>query len=170
MDLLRIAPTVEVNPEQIHGCTPWLAQLLLLFSCNRSVTVDRRRQHVRVANRWLWVWERVRTIPFDRVARIVYRAQGIPSFSPYRYLSSMSSDSCDSAFFLISIAVKDAAEDKRAHEEIMLFTVWEQQPRDIGWIDKLAGLRVDPRRLGDETSGAIVDRLHEFLGVPVASH
>jgi hypothetical protein len=168
--LLRIAPNIEVESDRIHGCTPVLAQLLLLFSCSRSVTVDRRRRHVRVANRWLWFWERVQTIPFDRVARIVYRAQGVPSLSPYRYLSPLSSDLCDSAFFLISIAVKDAAEDKRAHEEIILFTVWEQQPRESGWIDKLAGIRVDPRRIGDETSGAIIGILHEYLGVPVASH
>jgi hypothetical protein len=169
MDLLHIAPDIEVKPDRVSGCTPWLAQLLVLFFYSRSVTVDRRRQHVLVATRWFWVWQAMRTIPFNRIARIIYRAQGIPSLSPSRYLSLRNTDVCDSAIFLISIAVKDAAEDKRAHTELMLFTVWEQQPRERDWIDRLAGIRTNTR-IGDETSGAIVDILHEYLGVPIASH
>ena len=169
MDLLRIAPKIDVKSDRISGCTPWLAQLLVLFFYSRAVTVDRRKQRVIVTTRWFWVWIVERTIPFNRIARIVYRAQGIPSLSPYRYLSARNSDSCDSAFFYISIAVKDAADDRRAHDELELFTVWEQQPRDPDWIDRLAGIR-NNTRIGDETSGAIVDILHEYLGVPVASH
>ena len=169
MDLLRIAPKIDVKSDRISGCTPWLAQLLVLFFYSRAVTVDRRKQRVMVTTRWFWLWIVERTIPFNRVARIVYRAQGIPSLSPYRYLSARNSDSCDSAFFYISIAVKDDADDRRAHDELELFTVWEQQPRDPDWIDRLAGIR-NNTRIGDETSGAIVDILHEYLGVPVASH
>jgi hypothetical protein len=173
MDPLRIAPNIEVQGDRVSGCTPWLAQLLVLFFYCRSVTVDRRRQRVLVTTRWFWILNYSQIIPFDRVARIVYRAQGMPSLSPYRYLRYLSlpnTDVCDSAFFLISIAIKDAAEDRRAHRELILFTVWEQQPRPRDWIDKLAGIRTDNTRIGDETSGTIVDILHEYLGVPIASH
>jgi hypothetical protein len=169
MDPLRIAPNIEVQGDRVSGSTPWLAQLLVLFFYCRSVTVDRGRQRVLVTTRWFWILQFPQSIPFNRVARIIYRAQGMPSLSPYRYLSLRDTDVCDSAFFLISIAIKDAAEDRRAHKELTLFTVWEQQPRQRDWIDKLAGIRTNTR-IGDETSGAIVDILHEYLGVPIASH
>lgn len=143
----------------------------MLFAYCRTVTVDRRRQQVLVSTRWFWFWSRDRTIPFDRVGRIIYWAQELPSLSPWRYLFVLgqSSDIHDSAFFLISLAIKDAPEDRRAHEEITLFSVWEQLPRERDWLDQLAGVR-DTRRVGDETSGAIVALLREYLGVPVASH
>jgi hypothetical protein len=169
MDSLRIAPNIEVQGDRVSGCTPWLAQLLVLFFYKRSVVVDRRRQRVMVTTRWFWILHFPQIIPFNRIARIVYRAQGLPSLSPYRYLSLRNTDVCDSAFFLISIAIKDAAEDRRARRELTLFSVWEQQPRDADWIDKLAGIRMNTR-IGDETPGAIVDILHDYLGVPVASH
>lgn len=168
MDLLRVAPNIEVKPDHIHGCTAWAAQLLVLFAYCRCVTVDRQRQEVLVTTRWFWFWQSSRSIPFERVSRIIYRAQGLPSLSPARFLTS--SDLCDSAFFLISIAVKDAAQDRLAHDELTLFTVWEQQPRERDWIDGLAGVRSSPDRLGDECAGAIVDLLREYLGVPIASH
>jgi hypothetical protein len=168
MDLLRIAPNIEVKPDHIHGCTAFPAQLLVLFAYRRCVTVDRQRQQVLVRTRWFWFWHSSRSIPFDRVSRIIYRAQGLPSLSLARYL--MSSDVCDSAFFLISIAVKDAVKDRHAHDELTLFTVWEQQPRERDWIDKLAGVRSNPDSLGDECAGAIVDLLREYLGVPITSH
>ena len=169
MGLLHIAPKIDVKSDRISGCTPWVAQLLVLFFYSRAVTVDRRRQRVIVTTRWFWIWTVERTIPFNRVARIVYRAQGLPSFSLARYLSLQNSDVCDSAVYYISIAIKDAAEDKRAHTELTLFSVWQQQPRDPDWVDKLAGIRTNTE-IGDETSGAIVDILHEYLGVPIASH
>jgi hypothetical protein len=170
MYLLHLAPKIEVKADHVCGSTPWIVQLLVLFFYSRTVTVDRRRHRVLVATRCFWLWNIERTIAFDRVARIIYRAQGMPSLSTVRYLSLRNTDLCDSAFFFISIAIKDAAEDKRARDELLLFTVWEQQPRDTGWIDRLAGIRADSDRVGDETSGAIVDILHEYLGVPIASH
>ena len=171
MALLRIAPSIEVGSDHIHGCTPWAAQLLVLFSYSRCVTIDRRRQQVVVTTRWFWLWRSERTIPFDRVSRIIYRAQALPSLSPLRYLSLLrDSDTSDSAFFLIAIAIKAAAEDRRSTDELTLFSVWEQQPREDNWVDKLAGIQQNSRSIGDECSGAIVDLLKEYLGVPIASH
>jgi hypothetical protein len=143
----------------------------VLFLYYRSVTVNRRTQHVLVTTRWLWLWLVKRSIPFDRVSRIIYRAQALPSLSPWRYLSLLqNSDVCDSAFFLISIAIKSAATDRRANDELTLFTVWEQQPSASDWVDKLAGIGQNPYRTGDECSTAIVDILHEYLGVPIGPH
>lgn len=170
MSTLSIVPTIEVGPDRLHGRTAFAARALVLFSYCRSVTVDRRRRQVQVTTRWFWLWERSRHIPFERVARIVYRAQGVPALAPSRYLAPLSSDVCDSAFFLISLAIKERIDDKRASDEIALFSVWEQQPRESNWIDRLAGIEASPYRVGDECSGAIIRTLREYLGVPVASH
>jgi hypothetical protein len=171
MALLRIAPNIEVGSDRVHGCTPWVAQLLVLFLYSRCVTINRRSQQVLVATRWFWFWQSERTIPFNRVSHIIYRAQAVPSASPFRYLSLLpNSGTSDSAFFLIGIAIKAAAEDRRSSDELTLFSVWEQQPRERNWVDRLAGIDQDSRSTGDECSGAIVDILHEYLEVPIASH
>jgi hypothetical protein len=169
MGLLRVAPRIDVHSDQIRGCTALAAQFLVLFAYARYVTIDRHRQRVTVTIRLLWLWKVEHIIPFDRVHRIIYRAQGVPSFSPWRYLLLQTSDVIESAFYYISIGVKAAAEDKHAREELALFSVWEQQPRAPDMFDKLAGVRTDPYAIGDEASGAIVDLLREYLGVPIAS-
>jgi len=170
MSFLRVAPKIDVRVDQIQGCTALPARLLVLFAYCRYVTIDRGRQVVKVTVQWFWLWKVERTIPFDRVGRIIYRAQGVPSLSPRRYVFGQGTDVCDSAFFLISIAIKATADERHAREELALFSVWEQQPREPDWIDKFAGVRTHPNRVGDETSGAIVEVLHEYLGVPIASH
>ena len=172
MGLLHIAPKIDLNSDQIQGSTPLAAQFLTLFAYCRTVTVDRAKQQVVVTTRWFWYWSVRRTIPFDRVGRIIYRAQGLPSLSPMRYVTAYlrGADLFDSAVFVISIAIKDSADDRRARNELMLFSVWAQQPRASDWIDKFAGVRVDPYQVGDEAAGAIVDLLRDYLGVPIASH
>lgn len=170
MGLLRVAPKIEIGLDQVRGATPWLARLVVLFAYNRSVVIDRRRQLVLVATCWFWFWESTRTIPFERVGRIIYRAQGLPSLAPMRYLSVRNWDLYDSAFFLIAIAIKSTPEDKYARDELTLFSVWEQQPRELDWLDRLTGVRNDSYSIGDESAGAIVDILREYLRVPIASH
>lgn len=169
MSLLSVAPRIDVQSDQIRGCTALAAQLLVLFAYARYITVDRRRQRVVVAIRWLWLWKIERIIPFERVDRIIYRAQGVPSFSPLRYLLLQTTDVIESAFYYISLGVKETVDDKHAREEVALFSVWEQQPRAPDMFDKLVGVRIDPSAIGDEASGAIVDLLREYLRVPIAS-
>jgi hypothetical protein len=169
MDVLRVAPTIDVETDRLHGCTPLLARLMWLFSYGRCVTVNRRLQQVIVSTQWLWFWRGVRVIPFAKVSRIIYRAQALPSLSLWRYLSLDESGTSDSAFFLISLAIKGDAPEN-AWTEVALFTVWEQQPREPGLLDRLAGIRQNPYRTGDESSRAIVEILHDYLGVPISSH
>lgn len=172
MTLLHVAPKIDLNTHQIHGSTALAAQFLMLFAYCRTVTVDRAKQQIVVTTQWFWLWSFRRIIPFDRVGRIIYRAQGLPSLSPMRYVTAslLGSDLFDSAIFMISIAVKDSADDRRARSELRLFSVWEQQPRASDWLDKLAGVHVDPYQVGDETACAIVKLLREYIGVPIASH
>ena len=168
MGLLHVTPRIEVDGDRVFGNTAWTAQLLVLFAYRRSVLIDRRRQHVRVTTRWFWLWEREQVIPFARVSRIIYRAQGLPSLSLTHYLS-LRGDVCTSAFFLIAIAIKEQPEDKHARDELTLFSVWEQQPRELDWLDRLAGVRDNASYIGDERAGAIVDILREYLQVPIAT-
>lgn len=160
MNHLYLAPSFEVTAHRLHGCTPWLARLLWLLSYCRCVTVDRRLGRMTIATRRLWLWRTVRRIRLDQVSRIVYRAQALPSLNPLRYLSFNDSDASDSAFFLISLALKDSA------DELPLFTIWEQQPRDADWLDELAGLRAVPE-VGDEAAGRVVELLHKYIGAPI---
>ena len=161
MNHLYLAPTFKISAGRLHGCTHWLARLLWLFSYCRCVTVERRLRRLTISTRRLWLWRKDRRIRFDQVLRIVYRAQRIPSLNVLRYLSLSDSDTSDSALFLISLALKDT------DEELALFTVWEQQPRDSDWLDVLSGNRTVPD-IGDEAAGAIVELLQQYIGVPVA--
>jgi hypothetical protein len=170
MGLLHVAPRIEVNGDRVSGSTAWMAQLLVLFVYCRSVLIDRRRQHIRVTTRWFWLWQDERVIPFARVSRIIYRAQALPSLSLTHYLSLRSGDVCTSAFFLIAIAIKEHPDDKHARDELTLFSVWEEQPRELDWLDRLAGVRDNTSYIGDERAGAIVDILREYLQVPLATH
>jgi len=170
MEVLRIAPQIEVKADCIEGYTALAAQALVLFAYSRGVTIDRVRQQVLVTTRWFWFWATTRRIPFDRVARIIYRAQAVPSFSPGRYVTLRSGDLGESAFFFISLAIKQTAEDKRSNEELPLFSVWEQQPQEPRWLDRAAGVRTNPSRIGDETAGEIVDLLRDYLDVPISRH
>jgi len=156
-----IAPQLLVTADRIHGCTPWLVRLLSLFSFGRCVTVDRRRQHVIITMQVLW-WRRTRVVPREGILRIAYRAQAIPVFAPWRYLSLEESGHSDSALFFICLELTDRS-------ELPLFTVWERQPRDPDWLDRLAGMPVSAPRIGDEEAGRIVGLLQEYLGLTEAS-
>jgi hypothetical protein len=162
MDTLRLMPKLAVTPDRVSGCTPWLARLLWLFSYARCVAVDRRARQVRIMTRRVWVWRSERVVSFEHIGRIVFRAQALPSFSLWRYLWSGPDDS-DSAFFLISLALKD-------RDELPLFMVWEEQPHKIGWLDQLAGGSTDESPIGDEAAVSIVTLLREYIGVPIAQH
>ena len=162
MSHLSLAPTFQITADRLHGCTPWLARLLWLFSYARCVTVNRGSSHIIIVTRWLWLWRKVRMLRFDQVSRIVYRAQAVPSLDVWRYLSLESSDASDSAFFLISLALKDGG------EELPLFTVWEEQPEPRDWLDELVGDQTDEHRIGDEAAGTVVELLQKYIGVPIA--
>jgi hypothetical protein len=154
---------LELSTDRMHGCTPWLARLLWLFSYCRCVTVSRLSSHVVVRTRRLWLWNRMRVVRFEQVSRIIFRAQAIPTLDYRRYLSLGGSDTSDSALFLISLALKDSA------EELYLFTIWEQQP-DAN--DPLGPLEGDAAHtaaeIGDEVAGNVVTLLSKYIGVRIA--
>jgi hypothetical protein len=163
MNHLYLAPKFEISTDRLHGCTSWFARALWLFSYCRCVTVSPRLRHLIISTRRLWLWQKDRLISFDQVARIVYRAQAIPTLNIWRYLSS-DEEASDSAMFLISLRLKHGV------EEVPLFTVWEQQPVGEDWLDELAGDRDDAPEIGDEAAESIVELLQKFIGVPIGEH
>ena len=163
MNSLQLSPILAIDEDRFSATTPWLARLLWLFSYSRVVTVDRKRQRITITTTRLWRWCQTQTIDFDHISRIVYQGQGMPSLMFWRYASDLV-DGCRSAIFLISLALKD-------HSEVQpLFTIWENQPREHDWLDRLAGSAASPMRLGDEASVRVVDLLHDYLRVPIARH
>jgi hypothetical protein len=162
VDTLSLSPKFVVHEQRLLGRTPWLVRLLWLFSYDRSVVVDRGLDRVSIATQRLWLWRRTRTVVFSDVSRIIYRAQGIPSLSLLRLVFG-NGDGAESAFFLISLALRNG-------EELELFTVWEQQPRAHDWLDRIAGVPAAVDSIGDEAAGAVVELLRTYIGVHVAQH
>ena len=156
-----LVPKLNVTPDRIQGCAPLLVRMLTLFSFSRCVAVNRRLRHVIIESRHLWLWRRTRVVSFDRIARIEYRAQAVPALSPWRYLSLSESGHSDSALFFISLVLENDG------GEFLLFTVWERQPRERDWLDRLAGVPREAPRIGDESAGRIVALLRDYLDVPV---
>ena len=154
VDSLSLVPHIEVSAERLRARTALLAQALWLFSYERRVTVDRPAQRVTIDTRRLWAWGTRRVVRFEDIARIVYRCVAPPS--------------ADSALFLISLALRSE------HVELPLFTVWEEQPREPDFLDRLdqlaTGAPNDPSRIGDEAAGRVVALLREYIGAPVAAH
>jgi hypothetical protein len=146
MNAVRLVPVVTAEDSHLRGQTGWLVRLLCLFSYVRSVDIDRNRRRITVRTIWLWIFRREQVIDFEQVRRIVCQAQGMPS---------------ESALFLISLALEGG-------RELPLFTVWEQQPRERDWLDKLAGEPRSDLRVGDEAAVSIIDLLREYLCVPIA--
>jgi hypothetical protein len=140
---------VTAEENHLRGQTGWVVRLLGLFSYMRSVDVDRNRARITIRTAWLWIFQNERVIGFDQVQRIVCQVQtNLPS---------------DFALFFISLVLLDG-------RELPLFTVWEQQPRERDWLDKLAGQPRTDLLVGDEASVSIIDLLREYLGVPIARH
>jgi hypothetical protein len=140
---------VTAEENHLRGQTGWVVRLLGLFSYMRSVDVDRNRARITIRTAWLWIFQKDRVIGFDQVRRIVCQVQtNLPS---------------DFALFFISLVLLDG-------REFPLFTVWEQQPRERDWLDKLAGQPRTDLLVGDEASVSIIDLLREYLGVPIARH
>jgi hypothetical protein len=154
VDSLSLVPHIEVSAERLRARTALLAQALWLFSYERRVTVDRPSRRVTIDTRRLWAWGTTRVVRFEDIARIVYRC--------------VSTSSADSALFLISLALRSQ------HVELPLFTVWEEQPREPDFLDRLdelaTGSRADPARIGDEAAGRVVALLREYIGAPIAAH
>jgi hypothetical protein len=159
MARLALAPAFSVTADRLHGCTPWLARLLTLFSYGRCLSVNKPLGHLIVTTRRYWFSRQTRVIGFDRISHIVYRAQVLPSLAPWRYLYG--GDRSGWAFFIVALALKDEA------EEVQLFTLWQAQPRTADWLDRIAGVDVD-KSVGDESARSFIELLTEMTGASIS--
>ena len=153
-----LVPKLTVTEHRIHGCAPWLIRTLLLYSFNRCVTVDRGHR-VTIETRHLWFWRRSRIVSCDRIVKVLFRAQRMPGIGVS--LSDDDSDGPETAVFFIDLALK------APREEVRLFTVWQRQPREPDFLDRLAGVNSAEPRLGDEEGVRLVTLLRQYLGVPI---
>jgi hypothetical protein len=164
MRALSISPKLDVRPDRLNGRTPWVVRALWLFSYDRRVTVDRARRQVSVTTRRFWIWRNRRVIPFDRIDRIILRAQELPGFGLFGFLTLWMAPGATSAFILIALGL---AEGK---DEFLLFTIWEVEPDDPAWLEALTAASAGDGASVDEGMQSIVRLLQEYLAVPVSSH
>lgn len=157
-----IVPKLHITPDRIRGCTPWLARALTLNFSSRCIAVNRRLRHVIVDSRSFWLSRRSRVIGFDGISRIVFNAQPVPVLSPWRYLSLSESGHSDSTLFNLSLVLKSG-------QQLHLFTIWERQPREPDWIDRLADIE-EEARIGDEAAHRVAMLLKEYLEVPLTRY
>jgi len=164
MRALIIAPTLDAAGERLVGRTSRTARLLWLYSYDRCVTLDRQRRVVTIATKRLWLWTSQRRVAFDAVNRIVLRAQPLSGLGVLSVLTLGIAPALEGALFFISLGLHDS------HDELFLFTIWEDQGADSGWTDAIAGERAAEPSLGDEGAGDVITKLREFLAVPVSAH
>ena len=161
---LSITPQLIVGVDRLQSRTASFARALWLYSYDRQITIDRLVRKITIDTKLAWFSRRRTSVSFDRVRRIVLRAQKLPgmgllSVPPFSLLPG-----ADSAFFVISLALDNSA------DELALFTIWQEQDGDGGWLDSLVSSETDSASLGDESAERVVALLREYLGVPVASH
>lgn len=149
-----MGPNLDVTDDRIRGCVPLWLRTVTLFSFDRCVEVNRGLRRVTVQTQHLWLWRRSRTVSFDQVTRIVYRATLMPGFTQQFFDGEW-------AVFFIGLALQGT------HDELQLFSVWESQPQAPDALDALRGVRKGIR-VGDEEGARIVTLLREYLGVPIA--
>ena len=150
--------------DRLIGRASRTARFLWRYSFDRCVTLDRRRQLVKIVTTRLWLWRRERRVPFDRVERIVLRAPSLSGLRLWTFHSLGLAPALDGALFLISLGLRDGA------DELFLFTVWEEQGGGDDLMAAMAGDGHREPRIGDERAGEVIARLREFLAVPVSSH
>jgi hypothetical protein len=80
--LLAIAPKVRCDGEQLIASTSLRGLLLSFTLLHRTVIVDPAKQVIEIHARILWFFRWSRTIPFDRIEKIIYRYEDMnPSTS-----------------------------------------------------------------------------------------
>jgi hypothetical protein len=136
-------------------------RLLTLFSYNRHFVVDRNSRRVNIRTQYLWVLHRSRSIGFDDISRIAYRAQLMPNIGWFTWLPLVGMGDPRHAAFFISVVLKDRT-------ELRLFSGWETQPGELDVLDRLLGEQTDEVKVGDEEGARIVSMLKEFLGVRIS--
>jgi len=156
-----LAPRFSVTADRLHGCTNWVARLLTLFSYGRCVSVNKRLRHLIVSTQRLWILHDVRVINFDRISRIVYRAQALPSLAPWRYWEDAPTSGW--AFFVVGLALKDEP------AEVQLFTLWQAQPHRPDLLDRLAGETDSDHYTGDEAACSLINTLMQLTGARIAA-
>ena len=151
-----------MRSDRLLGSTPLIFRLLTLFSYNRHAVVDRSSRTVSVRTQYLWLLHRSRSVGFDEISRIAYRAQLMPNIGWLTWLPLVGVGDPRHAAFFISVVLK------KDRSELLLFSGWEQQPAEPAMLEKLLGAAAEKAIVGDEEGARIVTSLKQFLGAPIS--
>ena len=115
-----------------------------------------------IRTQYLWFLHRSRSVSFDEISRIAYRAQLMPNIGWLTWLPLVGMGDPRHAAFFISVVLK------KDRSELRLFSGWETQPVAPSLLERLLGAQADEVKVGDEEGARIVSLLREFLGVRIS--
>ncbi len=137
---------------------------MLLFSYDRHVTVDRSRRSVAIVTRRFWVRRQTCVYAFEQIDRIILRAQELPGFGLWGFVTLGMSPSASAAFFLIALGLTEGK------DEFVLFSIWKTELGDPAWLEHLTSTSAGDDGPSDAEADEVVRMLQQYLRVPVSSH
>ena len=160
---LSLKPKVWTRGDHLYARTPYPVQALSLFAFARQLHVDAERKIIEVEDVRFWLFRKIRTIPFDRVAYIDPRHGDFSTsrcWSAYGCLAR--SDRWEK--FTVDLVLR------KPDEEARLFHFIEGGATGPSPLGAICGDSNPP----EDTHGKLgmhvrffVEKLQEFLNVPV---
>ncbi len=152
---LSTGPRIWLAGDRLMAGSSWLLRLLSLFSYHKVVGVDRSRQVVSIEVTLLWGIHRTKAISFDRIERIDYSFDSVPT--DWNIFAGRT-DQMER--FTVSLCLV------RPREEVALVSFSGEGAVETGWSGVLLGKDsiIDLSGTQDESSRTYVDLLKEFTG------
>jgi hypothetical protein len=143
-----IQPKVWLADNQLITRTSLLVQSYTLFSYCRVVCVDKSSQTLTIKKRFLWLFSKIRTIPFGRIRKIDYSYRYFPlQFDFWRGISERFER------FIVSVVLVSPPETVK----LFSFSGYEEE----GLVFYFKGSQ-------DSASRSYVDLLREYTGKELA--
>lgn len=80
LNVVSIKPYVRVSRNKLFARTAFLWRLLNLFSYCSVMEVDKDKQEVVICKTRLWVFKKIKKIPFDRIKKVNYTFDSLFAF------------------------------------------------------------------------------------------
>jgi hypothetical protein len=158
-----LRPKVWTQGDHLYARTPYTVQALSLFAFARQIHVDGKKRIIEIEDVRFWLFRRVQTIPFDRVAYIDPRHSDLGTSRGWAgYGCWARTDKLEN--FTVSLVLR------RPDEEVRLFRFAEGGTAQSGGFGSVCGdsdpLADSHGELGDHVR-FFVEKLQQFLKVPV---
>lgn len=159
--IFAMGPRLQVRRGALVASTSLKTTIMTLGMRMRTVTVDPRLRHIRIENRTLWLFRRVRRIPFEAVKSVLYDWNDVNPFHDTPMTIHQELD-----LYVVSVSL----EDGRVVELCRFFGLgdWVNEhymPDWVFWDDMLAAELA--RGSQEEESRAYALLIAQAIGVPL---